>query len=168
MIETNNENIQLSIERIYKAPIKKVFCAWTDPESLKQWFCPGEMSVPFAEVDLKVGGKFRICMKNSENAEENPGAEYIAFGVYKSIEADQKLVMSWAWEGPESHESQLSIFFEDVNGDTKVRMLHERFSSENERDHHNEGWQGCFNNFESFLSGNSRQSTSSNTESATM
>ncbi|MGQ0811672.1 MAG: SRPBCC family protein, partial [Nitrospiraceae bacterium] len=54
----------LRITRTFNAPRDKVFKAWTDSQALMRWFAPSDdFSVPFAEVDLRVGGSYRIQMK---------------------------------------------------------------------------------------------------------
>ncbi len=55
----------LDLELVRDVPVSPaaVFAAWTDPESLKQWFVPRPYSVPVAEIDLTVGGTRRVCMQ---------------------------------------------------------------------------------------------------------
>ena len=51
----------VQIRRTFLAPRERVFTAWTDPEGLKKWFGHDDTCViPFAEVDLRVGGRYRI------------------------------------------------------------------------------------------------------------
>ena len=162
MVDENvkNSDKSLVVERVINCPIEKVFNAWIEPKALKRWFFPGNMSLPLAEVDARVGGKFKITMKNPEDAEENPGVEYTAFGTYQKVKPNEALVMTWAWVGPESHESLLSIFFKPVETGTKVTLFHDRFANKSERDHHNEGWIGCMDNFVNYF--NNAVSTSNN------
>jgi len=52
--ETNQTTLQ--IKRTYQASRETVFEAWTNPETLKQWFGPtDDFKTPEAEVDLRVG-----------------------------------------------------------------------------------------------------------------
>lgn len=53
----------LRVARSFAAPREKVFRAWTDPEELKKWFGPVGYSTLIAEVDLRVGGKYRLGMR---------------------------------------------------------------------------------------------------------
>jgi uncharacterized protein YndB with AHSA1/START domain len=52
----------LKITRILNATRQEVFAAWTDPASVKQWLCPEGASVVRVELDVRVGGAFRIDM----------------------------------------------------------------------------------------------------------
>jgi len=54
-----------------------VFAAWTDPESLKHWMCPGDILGAEAQVDLRVGGGFRITMKSRDRAYEHTGEYHV-------------------------------------------------------------------------------------------
>ncbi|MCH7816445.1 MAG: SRPBCC domain-containing protein [Proteobacteria bacterium] len=56
---------RLSIKQIFAAPIDQLFACFTQAELLCQWHAPGEMQTT-AEVDLKVGGHYRIAMKDAE------------------------------------------------------------------------------------------------------
>ncbi len=54
----------LRINRTFRAPREKVFSAWTDPEKLKRWWGAHEgFTTPIAEIDLRVGGSYRLGMK---------------------------------------------------------------------------------------------------------
>ena len=51
----------LSLTRVIRAPLEKVFAAWTRPELLRQWWGPGPVTCPEAEVDLREGGAYRLA-----------------------------------------------------------------------------------------------------------
>src|SRR5919108_2752273 len=53
----------LHIERRFAAPRERVFEAWTDPELFVRWFMPKGGSASDAEIDLRVGGSWRVTMK---------------------------------------------------------------------------------------------------------
>jgi uncharacterized protein YndB with AHSA1/START domain len=54
---------ELTITRIFDAPRELVFRAWTTPEHLMRWFAPNGFTVPSCEVDFRVGGKYRLCLR---------------------------------------------------------------------------------------------------------
>ena len=60
--------LDLDLELIREVPVtpEAVFGAWTNPESLKQWFAPRPFSVPLVEIDLRPGGGFRTVMNDPE------------------------------------------------------------------------------------------------------
>ena len=48
-------------------PRERVFKAWTDPEGLKKWFGHDDTClIPFAEVDLRAGGRYRIRIETEK------------------------------------------------------------------------------------------------------
>lgn len=51
------------IERMLKASPERVFDAFTDPVQLEKWWWPNGFSCPAAEVDLRVGGMYRLAME---------------------------------------------------------------------------------------------------------
>jgi uncharacterized protein YndB with AHSA1/START domain len=68
----------LKITRIIPAPRQEVFEAWTNAESVKQWMCPEGSSVSFVELDVRLGGAFRVDMHTD-------GADTIHTGIYREI-----------------------------------------------------------------------------------
>jgi Activator of Hsp90 ATPase homolog 1-like protein len=54
----------LKITRLLNATRQEVFAAWTDPASVKQWLCPEAVAVARVELDVRVGGAFRIDMQD--------------------------------------------------------------------------------------------------------
>lgn len=63
---TINPELDLELIREVPVPPEAVFAAWTDPESLKQWFAPRPYAISECEVDLRPGGGFRTAMTSPE------------------------------------------------------------------------------------------------------
>ena len=54
----------LDVSRVFNAPRERVYQAWMRPEDLEQWWhMSADATTPFAEVDLRVGGHYRLGMK---------------------------------------------------------------------------------------------------------
>ncbi|MHB1311108.1 MAG: SRPBCC family protein [Gemmatimonadaceae bacterium] len=66
---THNPELDLILSRVVAAPRARIWAAWTEPELLKQWFCPAPWSVTHAEVDLRPGGRFAFVMRSPEGQE---------------------------------------------------------------------------------------------------
>jgi uncharacterized protein YndB with AHSA1/START domain len=129
---------RLQIKRTFSAPREKVFHAWTQPEALKKWCAPSEeFSIPTAEVDLRVGGKYRIAMKAPD------GSLYVAVGTYREISPSHKLVFTWSWEDGRMPETLVTLEFHDRSGATELVLTHELFPGSEERNRHEQGWMGC-------------------------
>jgi uncharacterized protein YndB with AHSA1/START domain len=54
----------LRLSRTLHAPRATVFKAWSSAEHVKRWFCPETFTVPAAEVEMRVGGAFNVCMRS--------------------------------------------------------------------------------------------------------
>jgi hypothetical protein len=68
----------LEIERTFDAPVEEVFDAWTNEEVLRHWFHDDpEWETPTTEIDLRVGGRLRLAMRDP-----NAGEDYGASGIH--------------------------------------------------------------------------------------
>jgi len=69
----------LTITRRLRASPQKVYAAWTNAEKLIQWFAaqakPGSVK---ADLDVRVGGRYRISFTNQDNDEYHEVAAAIA------------------------------------------------------------------------------------------
>lgn len=137
----------LTIRRTFKATQEQVFKALTDLGQMKQWMAPGSMQVSGLQADVRVGGKFRLKMKEPGD----PG-DQIAMGEYREITAPKKLVFSWAWEGAdEPGDTLVTISLNKVKEGTELILTHEVFVSKEARDQHADGWNGCFAKLEKLV-----------------
>lgn len=85
----SDEHQWVRIEREFDAPQSLVWEMWTDPELFKQWYGPKGMTVPTAEMDVRIGGVRKICM--AMNTPERSMSMWFT-GVYKEISAPNRLV----------------------------------------------------------------------------
>ena len=141
----------LRLTRLYPVAPEKVWRAWTDPEALKRWFGPGVPDqVSLAELDVRVGGRFRICFGGAD------GNAHECAGVYKEVAAPRKLVFTWSWPRttPE-RESLVTILLNATGRGTELVFRHERFFDEKARDDHKRGWTGLLEGLARYLSAES-------------
>ena len=136
----------LTMTRTLSANPARVFAAWTRAESLKKWFCPGkDMTVPVAEVDLRVGGGYRIVMQNKD------GETYSPSGTFEKIEPDALLVFTWKWADSELV-TRVTVKLEALGPEqTQLTLIHEGFPESEIRDRHSEGWTGCLDRLHDYL-----------------
>src|SRR6185436_12141796 len=148
------DDATLILRRLLKATPERAFKAWTSPEHIQQWMRPEPgMIVPSVRMDLRVGGKFRIQMKNPD------GEFFTAVGEFQEVKAPERLVYTWDWEkdgsGTEFGEvegkaSLITVEFLKRGERTEFVMTHSRFGSVETRDSHARGWDkivGCFATF---------------------
>ena len=63
---TADPDLDLVLERVIDVPRRLVWAAWTQPELLKQWFCPLPWTTTACEIDLQPGGRFMTTMQGPE------------------------------------------------------------------------------------------------------
>src|SRR3979411_561751 len=73
---TVNEKERMVVTRVFDAPRELVWKAWTDPKYVMQWWGPKGFSCPACEIDFRVGGKFRFCMRMPDGQEGWNGGAY--------------------------------------------------------------------------------------------
>lgn len=146
------EAARVDITRRYAVAPDKVWRAWTDPQALSQWFGPGEMpSRATAEIDLRVGGVFRIAFPMKDNDVQE------ASGVYQAVEPPHRLVFSWAWKGTPERVSRITIELTPSSDGTELHFVHDRFFDATARDNHARGWALFFDNLDAFIQPGTRE-----------
>ena len=143
------EKPSLTLTRSYPIAPEKVWRAWTDPQAVKKWWGPGgNEPVSRAELDLRVGGRFRIVFGGPD------GKAHECAGIYREVVPNRRLVFTWTWPNstPE-RESLVTISFRATPGGTELVFLHEQFFDETVRDNHQRGWSESFDKLERFLAG---------------
>jgi uncharacterized protein YndB with AHSA1/START domain len=138
----------LTLKRRLKAPAEKVFAAWTDPKKIVHWFGPAETASGSvrADMDVRVGGRYRISFKTADGESHEVGGEY------KEVIPNERLVFSWAWHSTPERESLVTITLK-ADGDATMLTLHqERFFDEKARDGHQRGWTGTLEKLDRYLS----------------
>jgi uncharacterized protein YndB with AHSA1/START domain len=138
----------LSQTRVIRAPRARVYEAWTNPETMKQWFGPSAMRTPNVSLDVRVGGAYRIEFAPNQQAPSDDhdcgGTNTAAFGQYTQIVPNQLLQFSWSSNWQPGEDSLVTVSLKDVDGGTELTILHENFNTEESRDAHNNGWAGSF------------------------
>lgn len=155
MTETTSQptDTSLRLERTFDAPVEEVFDAWTNPEVLRRWWrADPAWSTPVAEVDLRVGGSYRISMLDADGANRHTVA-----GQYREVRRPERLVYSWQWEqedGTRGHASVVSVAFQAEGERTKVVLVHSDLESAASSERHTYGWNGVLDQLQGHLSEN--------------
>jgi uncharacterized protein YndB with AHSA1/START domain len=79
---------ELEITRVFKAPRKLVYEAWTDPKHMTEWWGPGVFTNHSCVLDVRPGGAWQIIMRSPD------GMDYPCRGVYREVVAHQRLVFT--------------------------------------------------------------------------
>lgn len=121
----------IQITKSFPAPRTQIFRAFTVPEELARWWGPEAT----AQTDLRAGGHYRLTMRFG-------GHEMCTTGTYVEVDAPQKLVFTFAWEG-EQEMTLVTIEFREQGDGTEVVITHEGFSTEEAASNHQQGWIDC-------------------------
>jgi uncharacterized protein YndB with AHSA1/START domain len=141
--------LTLVVRRTINAPVARVFDAWTQPEQLRRWWGPRPVTCSDADVDLRVGGAYRIGNRLPD------GSVLWISGEFEIVEPPHRIVYTWQVEGKARAAPELSrvtVRFEPRDGGTEVVVVHERIDTEETRADHERGWKGCLESLAEFMS----------------
>ena len=138
---------KIKIETIINADIQKVWKHWNDPESIKGWaFASDTWECPYAENDLKAGGRFLTRMSAKDG-----GTSFDFTGTYTEViqPTSIKYIMDMADYEDKNRECDIS-FIDLGDGTTKVE---EEFWPEtiNSIEMQKAGWSAILENFKKFV-----------------
>jgi uncharacterized protein YndB with AHSA1/START domain len=115
---TTPSDREVCFTRLFDAPRQLVFDAMTKPEHVRQWWgCLSENhGVSVCEIDLRVGGAWRFI-------HFGPEGDYPAFyGVYREIDAPERLVYTEFFEPYPDGESVVTQLLTEENGKTRLTL----------------------------------------------
>jgi len=119
-----NGDREIVMTRVFDAPRKLVFDAFTKPELLKQWLLgPPGWSMPVCEIDLRIGGRYRYVWRR-----DTDGTEMGCGGVYREIVPPERLVHTEQFDNPwYPGESLITTVLDEQRGKTTLTatMLYE-------------------------------------------
>jgi uncharacterized protein YndB with AHSA1/START domain len=118
---------EILIERVFDAPLERVFAAFTDPKLIPEWWGPRGVTTVVDQMDVRPGGAWRFVARDSD------GSETGFRGTYREISAPNRVVQTFEWEGMPGHVSVETAEFEDLDGRTKVTTT-SIFHTQEERD----------------------------------
>jgi uncharacterized protein YndB with AHSA1/START domain len=136
----------LTLKRRLKAPPQKVYEAWTQPEQVARWWGnTGADRKPIADLDVRVGGRFRVQFWTPD------GEHHSVSGTYREVVAGRRLVFSWAWQSTPERESQVTVDLKADGAETVLTLTHEKFFNEQAAADHGRGWNRSFDALEAMF-----------------
>ena len=107
---------EVVVTRMFDAPARLVFEAWSRPELFRKWWVPRSMGMTLrsCEMDVRTGGKYRLVFG------EDPANTMAFFGRYLDVVPDQRIV----WTNEESGDagSVTTVTLEERDGKTLLVM----------------------------------------------
>ena len=126
----------VQVRRTIGAPREQVFAAWTDPRLFRAWFKPRGGSIPSVELDVRVGGRYRIAL-------ERLGRIWYMVGEYVEVDPPARLVSTFGWQDVplvRVADSLLTVDFIERDDRTEIVITHERLRTPALRALHGFGW----------------------------
>jgi uncharacterized protein YndB with AHSA1/START domain len=115
---------QILITREFDAPKHLVYKAFTTPELVKRWWNAKRGEVTIAEIDLRVGGRWRYVMVTED------GFEVAFHGEYREIVPNERIVSTEVYEGYPDEEAVNTATFTEMDGRTTLTILVQHTSKE--------------------------------------
>jgi uncharacterized protein YndB with AHSA1/START domain len=113
---TTPSDREIVVTRVFNAPRKLVFDAWTSPKYLPHWMLgPDGWSMPVCEIDLRPGGSWHIVWRHSN------GQEMEMRGAYREVQPPERVVSSESW-GPDWPETLNTVVFSEHAGKTTATI----------------------------------------------
>lgn len=138
-------SVTLVVRETIRATPERLFEAWTRPDQLMQWWGPEGVTCSAAEVDLKIGGAYRIANRFPD------GQLLWITGSFEAIEPPHRLVYSWSIGADPGASERVTVRFEARGDATEVIVTHERIHDRALRDMHEKGWTGCLAGLKRYL-----------------
>jgi uncharacterized protein YndB with AHSA1/START domain len=117
------------LHRTIAAPPDRVYRAWLDPELVRRWATPADLTVTGVDIDERVGGHYRIWQANADGDAGGFECELL------ELVPGERIVFRWGFVGPDrvadpAHESRLTITLRETpEGGTALTLVHERLDA---------------------------------------
>lgn len=142
---TAPDELQLVVRRVIEADAARLFNAWTTPAQLQAWWGPRGVRCVHAEVDARVGGRYRI-------GNELPDGRVVWIsGEFLVVEPPCKLVYTWAVDPGTIAPERVTVQFIAQGTQTEVEIVHERIADARKREEHAAGWEGCLDGLVNYV-----------------
>ena len=132
-VVTLQGDTDILMTREFNAPKHLVYRAWTTPELVKRWWSAKRGVVTTADVDLRVGGKWRWVMMTDR------GFEVAFHGEYREIIPNERLVFTEIFEGMPDAAALTSLTFTEKDRRTTLTILVQHQKKEHRDAHINSG-----------------------------
>lgn len=138
---------KIQTEVVVNAWVEKVWEYYTSPEKITGWaFASDDWEAPYAENDLKVGGRFLTRMSSKD---KSFGFDFT--GTYTEVENFKKITCKMDKEEDSTEQRECEVTFQDL-GENKTRVV-VVFDAENQNsiEMQKSGWQSILENFKKLV-----------------
>jgi uncharacterized protein YndB with AHSA1/START domain len=108
---------EVVIARVFDAPARLLFRAYSTREQLVKWFGPEGWPLTLCEMDFRTGGRFRFAMTGPDGVQNMPfGGEYL------EIVPNRKIVYDNAFEMPSAEKMVVTVTFDERGKQTTLTI----------------------------------------------
>lgn len=108
---------EIQIIRVYDAPVKLVWDAWTDPKQVSKWWGPRGFTITTKSKDLRPGGKWIYTMHGPD------GTDYPNMTTYHEVEKYSRLVYDHGGNEESPKLFTVTVTFKEEMGKTIMNMI---------------------------------------------
>ena len=138
---------EVAITRVFDAPRKRVFRAWTDPDDIAQWYGPEHFDAPRERIhiELRVGGRYEITM-----VQRDGGREFaIGYEILELVEPE--LIVLRSDPLPGMHDPTITrVELHEDGGRTRMILTDGPYP---ESGHAEAGWKSAFDKLAPLVAG---------------
>lgn len=140
--------LALQMKRVIQAPRHLVFNALTEPDELAKWWGPRGFTAPGVDVDLRVGGSYRIAMQPPD------GDLFYLSGEFIEVDPLAHLAYTFRWEDPDpdDQETVVTLSLRDLGESTELLFTQRSFATEGRRALHEQGWTDTLDRLQELMS----------------
>ena len=136
------------MSRTLPARRSRVFSALSEPEEVAKWFGPNGFAARSVEIDLRIGGAYRIAMQPPE------GELFYLGGEFCAVDPPARLSYTFLYEDPdpEDQETIVTLSLNELGDTTELVFSQGEFATERRRALHDEGWANSLDRLHEMLS----------------
>ena len=150
MERTADGRHRVQVRRRMPVPREVIYKAWTDPDGLREWMCPGDIISAEATLDVRVGGSFRITMRSKDRVHEH-------VGTYQVVEPPAKLSFTWSGLDNPNEVTLVTVEFTARGDESELVITHDRFTKDDLAQRYEMGWGTIAQKFGEYLAGNRKR-----------
>jgi uncharacterized protein YndB with AHSA1/START domain len=133
MASSADDRFMLQIRNRVRAPREEVFRRWCSPEGMRRWLVPREREDARCDMDVRVGGQYRIDMMSEGELDPHTGE-------YQRVEPPGLLEFTWISAATKYRASLVTVELLDRGSETEVVLTHSRLPDQPSADAHQAGW----------------------------
>ncbi|WP_346960372.1 SRPBCC domain-containing protein [uncultured Arthrobacter sp.] len=141
----------LNLECTLDVSPEVVFRMLTDPAELVTWWGPHGFTIPAADLNLTVGGRYRFRMTPPD------GEPFHLSGEFLEIDPPWRLVYTFRWEepAPDDRETVADLSLLSAGDGTRLMLSQGPFLTEERLALHRNGWTESFEKLQAVLASRS-------------